>query len=84
MIARVHLIDGTSGKPLRAKWLETAKREKEQFSRWPSTRVADELVGRRFEEYSDEEKAALAERFRALPDTAFAPTLTKLLTPKSK
>lgn len=82
MVSQLHLIDGASGKPTTSKWLETAKREKTQFGRWPSERVPDELLDRRFDEYSGEEKAALAERFKAMPDAAFAPTLSKLLTPK--
>lgn len=82
IVSQVHLIDGATGEPTKSKWLETAKREKTQFGRWPSERVPDELLDRRFDEYSDEEKAALAERFKAMPDAAFAPTLTKLMTVK--
>ena len=64
IVAQLHLIDGAAGEPTRSKWLETATREKTQFARWPSQRVPDELLDRRFDEYADEEKAALAERFK--------------------
>lgn len=84
IVSQLHLIDGATGKPTTSEWLETAKREKTQFGRWPSERVPDELLDRRYDEYSDEEKAALAERFKAMPDAAFLPTLTKLFAPKKQ
>lgn len=67
---------------MREKWLETAQREKQQFGGWPSTRVPDDLTGKRIEGHSDEEKAALVERFKAMPAEACAPPLTKLFAVK--
>lgn len=82
VIAQIHLIDGVTGKPVKSKWLETARHEKGQFGRSPSETAPDELKEKRFAEYSDEEKLALAERFKVMPDTAWVPTLTKLLQSK--
>lgn len=82
IVSQIHLIDGATGEPSTSKRLQTAQREKDQFGRWPSERVPDELLDRRFGEYTGEEKAALGERFKAMPAAAFTPTLTKLLTPK--
>jgi len=82
MIARLHLVDGATGEPMKEKWLETAKRIDGQFGKWPSAKAPDELRGKAFADYTEEEKAALAERFNALPADAYAPSLTKLFAVK--